>query len=135
MSDKNYVVPKAGLEAAIEAAGSTLKDTDWKQVVAVAVHAFIRWQAENPIIPTHEQAIHLCEIFEDESGSRRPDYCDSVRAVAIEWQRRMYLAPEPEAPQVASEVLFARTRLRGIADGLCKILPLNISITVERKAG
>jgi hypothetical protein len=34
--------------------------------------------------------------------------CDSVRAVATEWIRRMYDAPEPEVPEPVKEILMKR---------------------------
>jgi hypothetical protein len=41
MSDK-YVVPEAGLKAAIDAAGQTVKGCPWQEIVSTALEAFIR---------------------------------------------------------------------------------------------
>ena len=108
MSDKKYVVPEGGLEVAkqvlrdkfafVERDNSTLGE-----YLKTSLEAFIRWQSENLIVPSHEQVIHLCEIFANRSVI---SYCDSVRAVAIEWLRIMYLAPEPEVPEEIKDLLL-----------------------------
>jgi hypothetical protein len=105
MSDKNYVVPKEGLAAALEAAGSTLRDTEWKHVVAVAVHAFIRWQSENPRVPTDKQIKDMWTLY---ANSVEVD-CAGLLA---EWQRRMYLAPEPEVPEKIKDLLLDLRELK-----------------------
>jgi len=107
VSDKKYVVPEGGLEVAkqvlrdkfafVERDNSTLGE-----YLKTSLEAFIRWQSENLIVPSHEQVIHLCEIFANRSVI---SYCDSVRAVAIEWLRIMYLAPEPEVPKEIKDLL------------------------------
>jgi hypothetical protein len=108
VSDKKYVVPEGGLEVAkqvlrdkfafVERDNSTLGE-----YLKTSLEAFIRWQSENLIVPSHEQVIHLCEIFANRSVI---SYCDSVRAVAIEWLRIMYLAPEPEVPEEIKDLLL-----------------------------
>ena len=98
-----YTVPEEGLKATVEAMKnpSGTKFLSTEQCASLGLEAFIRWQSENLIVPSHEQVIHLCEIFANRSVI---SYCDSVRAVAIEWLRIMYLAPEPEVPEVPEEI-------------------------------
>lgn len=100
MNDTKYVVPEEGLKVAQrEALGADFPTLDFMRL---GIAAFIRWQSENLIVPSHEQVIHLCEIFANRSVI---SYCDSVRAVAIEWLRIMYLAPEPEVPKEIKDLL------------------------------
>jgi hypothetical protein len=92
MSDK-YVVPEEGLKAAIDAAGQTVKGCPWQEIVSTALEAFIRWQSENPPVPTNGQI----ESMRDHIGSQT-SWIAEVRAICREWVRRMYLAPEPTVP-------------------------------------
>jgi len=78
---------------------------DKASIAKAAVLAFVEALKENPIVPTHDQAICLCETFEDKGGSRKPDYCDSIRSVAVEWQRRMFHTPEPEVPEEIADLV------------------------------
>jgi len=100
-----YTVPEEGLKATVEAMKnpSGTKFLSTEQCASLGLEAFIRWQSENLIVPSHEQVIHLCEIFANRSVI---SYCDSVRAVAIEWLRIMYLAPEPEVPEEIKDLLL-----------------------------
>lgn len=92
MSDKKYVVPEEGLKAALDSAGQTVSGCPWQELATKAVEAFIRWQSENPMVPSDEDLEFLQRDAEgsvDLGFARRKWYI-------TEWQRRMYLAPEPE---------------------------------------
>ena len=84
-------------------------------VIRDRVEAALEWISENPIVPNHEQAIALCQTFEDKGGSRKPDYCDSIRQVAVEWQKRMFLSPEEDDPDPE------KTRYREALEKLAKL--------------
>lgn len=80
MSEKRYVVPEGMLKAVKEAQGISAYPTQ------AVLEAAIRWQSENPVVPTVKQAQ---EVWDDCSrGACFRSDC------LTEWQRRMYLAPE-----------------------------------------
>ena len=105
MSDK-FQIPKVIRDAVHNALASYPVAANTSHAAEIACEAFAKALAEHPVIPTHEQAIALCEVFEDKGGSRKPDYCDSIRAVAIEFQRCMFVAPEPEVPEGIKDMLL-----------------------------
>ena len=66
-------------------------------VAKIACEAFAEALAENPIVPTQEQRRALEKHWMEDNGRQgayRP-YIDAVHHIAVEWQRRMFLAPEP----------------------------------------
>jgi hypothetical protein len=67
------------------------------QVNAIG-EAVCRWIAENPIEPTDEQCNQMIELIgaNGRASVRYPSRIDSAqsRLMLIEWQRRMFLAPE-----------------------------------------
>jgi hypothetical protein len=54
------------------------------------LEAFIRWQSENPRVPTVDQQTEMSGLIRSKINN------PSVGDFAEEWQRRMYLSPEPE---------------------------------------
>ena len=97
VSERKYVVPDGMLEAAVDAAvkfsgantiqASPRVKAEIEESFRVAIEAAIRWLSENPIVPTDKQYYALCEA--------QPNNVLRV----VEWTRRMFLAPEPEAPK------------------------------------
>ena len=86
-----YKIPEAMLEAAHRAAphlGTVSLES--------ALEAAIRYQSENPPVPTDKQAhvLWISQIFAGKTHSDR----EVARLCSIEWIRRMYLA-EPEVPE------------------------------------
>lgn len=61
-----------------------------QDIGAAVLKAALRWLSENPIVPTDEQwkAINHERQWPDNAYRRR--------WLVVEWQRRMFLAPEPE---------------------------------------
>jgi hypothetical protein len=53
------------------------------------VEAALRWQAENPQVPTGDQIEELISEYYRETNS-----VSFVRSIVVEWQRQMYIAPE-----------------------------------------
>ena len=93
MSDeKKYVVPEGMLRAAEESmrpiGGIPFAYID--RILEVAV----RWLAENPIEPTKEQWSKLW------TDTRSGGLHGGNYKMLSEWQRRMFLAPEPEVPEL-----------------------------------
>ncbi len=60
-----------------------------------ALEAAIRWLAENPVVPTMEQANRLFKQFHDTKNNAVYE----LQASIVEWQLRMFLAP-PRNPVV-----------------------------------
>jgi hypothetical protein len=93
MSDR-IKVPEGMLKAATDAVlrnPTANRETQIGPIVARAVCAHL---SENPIVPTMEQAKGIAG-----TGGLSSDYDydpSSIRWGAAEWQRRMFLAPEPE---------------------------------------
>lgn len=58
------------------------------------LYAALRWLSENPIVPTEEQ----CKDIERTGPSRGMDCYSWIHMAAVEWQRRMFLAPDPDEP-------------------------------------
>ncbi len=88
MSENKYVVPEDGLKAAQrEALGGEFPVMDFMRR---GVEAFIRWQSENPPVPS------LLDI----SSNLKPEGQQIAINESIEWIRRMYLAPEPKVDRV-----------------------------------
>jgi len=52
----------------------------------------LRWLSENPIVPSDEQL----EAMIQQARKIGDPYLGLWREVVVEWQRRMFLAPEPE---------------------------------------
>jgi hypothetical protein len=88
VSEKKILVPEGMLKAAYSV-GSNGEDS---QLAAEGLMAGIRWLSENPMAPTEEQEIKCFDFVDD----KLPE-CDSrLVPFAVEWQRRMFLAPEQE---------------------------------------
>ena len=65
------------------------------------LEAAMWWLAENPIVPTPEQARELWKT----ASAGILNEANRAAASAIEWQRRMFLAPEPEVPEAVEDLL------------------------------
>ena len=111
MSDKKYVVPEGMLKAALDSARQTVQGCPWQELATKAVEAALLWQSENPTVPTEEQ---MDALFSRHSWLDK----DSVRFGAREWQRQMFLAPEPEVPEEINDLLMgpAYTSMTGMVE-------------------
>ena len=109
MSDK-IVVPGGMLDAALEVARerrgyphlASLGTARLKANVQAELEAALRWIAKNPIGPTNEQAKELWRT----STAGETNEARRASLAAVEWQRRMFLAPEPEVPEEIKDLLF-----------------------------
>lgn len=115
MSEKKIKVPEGMLKAAREATRQWL-------LTEVALEAALRWLSENPIVPTDEQYSDLSAELVKYNYS-----LPSMKFAAIEWQRRMFLASEPEIPEEVrdfhawAEVYFgSHPELENIKDNFMK---------------
>jgi hypothetical protein len=99
MSNSKYIVPEEGSKAAVVAVGLESYCRADQDEVKKVLEAFIRGQSENPRVPTDKQVRDL--INEEPRGIGF-----TLAEFAIEWQRQMYLAPEPEVPEEISDLLY-----------------------------
>ena len=84
MGEKRVVVPEGMYDAAMKYQDSGIQ-------CGAALEAALRWLSENPIVPSVEQ----CDAIRDVLGPREDLMQWQVKEVAFEWQRRIFLAPEP----------------------------------------
>lgn len=89
-SDKKYVVPD-GMR--IAAGGNTGGVDPEGYILYLGLQGAIKWLSENPQMPTIKQLEEMWNQI-PESTANYP-YWQKVREVMAEWQRRMFLAPEP----------------------------------------
>lgn len=75
----------------------------------VALEAALRWLSENPIVPTLEQTEECRHLHRYEFDPLKP-LC-VYQQVAVEWQRRMFLVPEPEIPEEIKDLLWGKESL------------------------
>ena len=68
-----------------------------------------QWLSENPIRPTLDQQFALHDAWPKsliyEENSPHPIQ-DQIFFSVVEWQRRMFLAPEPEVPEEVRDLLW-----------------------------
>jgi len=90
--EKKIVVPEGMMKAAIFAWRlHPIRGYPPEDAVCKAVEAALRWLSEHPIVPTQKQSRKL---YADVPQGLLVDEVPSW--YAVEWQRRMFLAPESE---------------------------------------
>lgn len=72
---------------------AAMKHQDSGIQCSASLEAALLWLSENPVVPTLDQAISVASSIEP---GRSADSL-SVQCYA-EWQRRMFLAPDPDDP-------------------------------------
>ena len=105
MSDIKIKVPEGGLKA-VEQAFREVEDYNCLhassptvlQHARVAVESFIRWQKENPPVPSEEDASEIWAMAHN--LDRRSETGHAGKDFAVEWVRRMYDDPEPEVDRI-----------------------------------
>lgn len=96
MSDAKVQVPGAAKEAilkGIDYNNASSKEIEYQRLYGVLL--FCSWLAENPIVPNENQ------VYDLTYGMRgiEPFASIAVKHGAVEWQRRMFVAPGPEVPE------------------------------------
>lgn len=89
--NKKIVVPEGMRMAALKSVSGGFSGS-FTMAVDAALYEALRWLSENPIEPTPEQAKELWRT----AGAGEPNEAKRAAAHAIEWQRRMFLAPPDE---------------------------------------
>ena len=87
---KKIKVPDGMLAAAREVMWPDRLATGYEhQNLESALKAAITWLADNPTEPSLEQVGYMYDAF-------RGSHVEALQYIATHWQRRMFLAPEPE---------------------------------------
>ena len=101
---EKIVVPEGMLKAAKDVYHDKAQDGVDQSAVKEALKAALRWLSEHPIVPTDEQHDVLYKEFVSLPETRIVTNGTTFRSFfrwAIDaWQRRMFLAPEPEIPDI-----------------------------------
>jgi hypothetical protein len=100
--ENNIVVPEGMLNAFLRMEnhiGSKWDDRVLREMLSSA----LRWLSENPIMPTKEQCLEMTTT--NRRATFGTDGWEWLKHGATEWQRRMFLAPEPELNPVAKRIL------------------------------
>lgn len=103
MNEKKYIVPE-GMLKAVEGRYRMVYSSGFNPpVVRANLEAALRWLSENPIVPTDQQEMEIYKKYiSTVSDKAYPIY------LLKEWQRRMFLAPEPEVPEAVKDILYVR---------------------------
>ena len=101
MSEPKYVVPEGMLKAVQDKIRQEITQgpSNSQDYFVTIIEAALRWQSENPPVPTDAQLDALMEEFVEQCT----ETC-SNRYIPVEWIRRMYLVPEPEEPESVDAV-------------------------------
>ena len=110
MSDKKYVVSEGGLDAAkqvlrdkfafVERDNSTLRE-----YLKTSLEAVIRWKSENPKVFSDEWIVQLVKDAGCADLLGANQFVLGMHQILDLFQRRMYLAPEPEVPEEIKDLL------------------------------
>lgn len=111
MRNKKIIVPDEMLKAAqIEAQDWLAYDAPQTRKL---LEAALRQLSEHPIVPTDEQLADIrssvrMEIPRDSRGfvdGSKDMLWPWFKSILEEWQRRMFLAPEPEVPEAIKDLM------------------------------
>lgn len=98
---KKIVVPEGMMKAAIAAWRlHPIRGYPPEDAVCKAVEAAVCWLSENPVVPTKEQAN---DLWKATTGAQKDEW---PILVATKFQRLLFLAPEPEAPESVKHLLL-----------------------------
>lgn len=114
LEEKKIVVPEGMLKATVVSYNSKTNELGYRYVIdryvmEAAIEAALRWLSDNPIVPTVEQGMSLMNYLSP-AGTREWNqamWIDFIGAGCAEWQRRMFLAPEPETPEEIKDLLLS----------------------------
>ena len=99
--EKKIAIPEGMLEAAVAAVKIPVSGQLARNQTHDILEAALRWLSENPIEPTQKQSRKL---YADVPQGLLVDEVPSW--YAVEWQRRMFLAPDLEVPEDVDDLLW-----------------------------
>ena len=91
--ESRIVIPDGMLKAAVDAAWGGPIHVGGGALAGIVLEAALRWLSENPIVPTRQNLEDMRTDWEDTPEQNAEKV---VLFLIYEWQRRMFLAPEPE---------------------------------------
>lgn len=97
-------VPEGMLKAGLLGARLEAYCGDDQRDFQHALEAALLWLSENPIVPSDAQLEDLRESVKD-----RTSWKGQCMEAIVEFQRRMFAAPEPEVPEEVAEMLLDET--------------------------
>lgn len=97
MSEKKIVIPEGMLQAGWDA----VHEANGIAGVSTVLEAALRWLSENPILPTNLAESAIYSEWKKDHDLQYPLW------ILREWQRRMFLAPEPEVPEEIKDLLVS----------------------------
>jgi hypothetical protein len=106
VSEKKIVVPDGMLEAFWAEFSGGVRGPDSHRRTVDGLNAALQWLSENPIMPTDEQSKEMYDTVSDSDGMFHS--WRGVTALVVDWQRHMFLAPEPHIPEDIKDLMFHR---------------------------
>jgi hypothetical protein len=125
--EKKIVVPEGMSLAVGHAVFEECGSRQFHPLIRVALEAALRWLSVNPIVPTAKQFVDLFDELSEVNDGKLSHRC------VVEWQRRMFLAPEPEVPEAVSDLTVEM--IDGIPDYKCSRQRFNSTIAEAYRRG
>lgn len=127
MSEKRIVVPEDAVDAIMASPCVVIvvngKGVSLTRPVAKEIaRRVLRWQSENPQEPTTEQHNAITSKCWAEGRPFQIGISLQFKAYTVEFQRQMYLAPEPVFDATLGGALMGRTFTREQADSMKHII-------------
>lgn len=108
MAEIKVKVPEGMLKAAYNSEGNLNLKGNLPLMGELRINqileAALRWLSENPIVPTYEQIVAIHDTANPTAQPATGKHWET-RNWLVEWQRRMFLSPEPEAPEAIRDLL------------------------------
>ncbi len=96
---KKILIPEA-MRKAVESALDHLDPEEF--MFYPGLEAALRWLSENPIVPTDAQTKKIREAFFAQN-----DVNELIKFTLIEWQKHMFIAPEPNEEDHAAQKIVS----------------------------
>ena len=108
--ENKIVVPEGMFEAGYKAACLVTNKSANSAVTMAVIEAALSHLKENPMVPTEVQGEQIYAgacAFSDRYGKYKVTAAGYVQFICEEWQRRMFLAPEPEVPKEIADLMIS----------------------------
>lgn len=97
MSDTKYLIPECGFKAALENIPKFNIAGLEEEIIKQALQDFVRWLSDNPIVPSYDDMEYMSHrVLQGSIAREDKKIARIIVDNCCEWQRRMFLAPEPE---------------------------------------
>jgi hypothetical protein len=102
MPDKKIKVLEGMLEAIHQALLEPIMNGTQPAYERLIGDRVCRWLSEHPKVPTDDDVLRMCNIHPDSPEG----YVPYAVIVCSEWQRRMFVAPEPGVPEEIKDLIL-----------------------------